>query len=64
MQEIRTPGMQQVVLSEKSLADYAPVVGEDVIAELSDGQAIAGRACAAHQRLPRMAAASRRCCIR
>ncbi|HEV8190874.1 MAG TPA: hypothetical protein VGP82_05250, partial [Ktedonobacterales bacterium] len=34
MQEIRTPGLQQVVLSEKSLADYAPVVGDEVIAEL------------------------------
>ncbi len=34
MQEIRTPGMQSVVLANKSLADYAPVVGEDVIAEL------------------------------
>ena len=34
MQEIRTPGMQKVTLSTKSLADYAPVVGEDVIAEL------------------------------
>src|SRR5260370_15269055 len=34
MQEIRAPGMQNVVLSTKSLADYAPVVGEDVIAEL------------------------------
>jgi len=34
MQEIRTPGMQNVVLSEKSLADYAPVVGDEVIAEL------------------------------
>ena len=34
MQEIRTPGMQSVVLSTKSLSDYAPVVGEDVIAEL------------------------------
>lgn len=33
-QQTFTPGMQQVVLSEKSLADYAPVVGEDVIAEL------------------------------
>lgn len=29
-----TPGMQQVVLTEKSLADYAPVVGDDVIAEI------------------------------
>ena len=34
MQEIRTPGMQKVTLSTKSLADYAPVVGNDVIAEL------------------------------
>ena len=34
MQEIRTPGMQDVVLAEKSLADYEPVVGEDIIAEL------------------------------
>ncbi len=34
MEEIRTPGMQNVVLSEKSLSDYAPVVGEEVIAEL------------------------------
>jgi trehalose synthase len=34
MQEMRTPGMQNVVLSEKSLADYAPVVGDEVIAEL------------------------------
>ncbi|HUY77670.1 MAG TPA: glycosyltransferase [Ktedonobacterales bacterium] len=34
MQEIRTPGMQHVVLSEKNLADYAPIVGDDVIAEI------------------------------
>ena len=34
MQEIHTPGMQNVVLSEKSLADYAPVVGDEVISEL------------------------------
>ncbi len=34
MQEIRTPGMQNVVLATKTLADYAPVVGDDVIAEL------------------------------
>src|SRR5215510_600543 len=34
MQEIRTPGMQNVVLSSKSLSDYALVVGDDVIAEL------------------------------
>jgi trehalose synthase len=34
MQEIRTPGMQNVVLSTKSLADYAPVVGDDVIGDL------------------------------
>ena len=34
MQEIRTPGMQKVTLSTKTLADYAPVVGDDVIAEL------------------------------
>jgi len=34
MQETRTPGMQHVVLSDKSLADYAPVVGDEVIAEL------------------------------
>jgi trehalose synthase len=34
MQEMRTAGMQHVVLSEKTLADYAPVVGEEVIAEL------------------------------
>ncbi|WIG58148.1 MAG: alpha,alpha-trehalose synthase [Ktedonobacterales bacterium] len=34
MQDIRTPGMQNVVLSSKSLTDYAPVVGDDVIAEL------------------------------
>jgi trehalose synthase len=34
MQEVRTPGMQKVTLSTKSLADYAPVVGDDVIAEL------------------------------
>ena len=34
MQEIRTPGMQKVTLSTKSLSDYAPVVGDDVIAEL------------------------------
>jgi trehalose synthase len=34
MQEIRTPGMQKVALSTKSLADYAPVVGDDVIADL------------------------------
>jgi len=34
MQEIRTPGMQKVTLSTKSLADYAPVAGDDVVAEL------------------------------
>jgi trehalose synthase len=34
MQDIRTPGMQNVVLSSKSLADYAPVAGDDVVAEL------------------------------
>ncbi len=34
MQEIRTPGMQSVALSAKSLSDYASVAGEDVIAEL------------------------------
>ncbi|HEX8996466.1 MAG TPA: glycosyltransferase [Ktedonobacterales bacterium] len=34
MQEIRTPGMQQVVLSQKSLADYAPIAGESVIADI------------------------------
>jgi trehalose synthase len=33
-EEMRTSGMQNVVLSDKSLADYAPVVGEQVIAEL------------------------------
>ena len=34
MEEMRTHGMQNVVLSTKSLADYAPVVGDEVIAEL------------------------------
>src|SRR5579871_526412 len=34
MQEMHTPGMQNVVLASKSLADYAPVVGDDVIAEI------------------------------
>src|SRR5579859_5109609 len=34
MQEIRTPGMQHVVLSQKSLADYAPIAGEAVIEEI------------------------------
>ncbi len=34
MQEVRSPGMQSVVLSNKTLADYQPVVGDDVIAEL------------------------------
>ena len=34
MQEIRTPGMQRVVLSQKSLADYAPVAGESVVADI------------------------------
>lgn len=34
MQEIRTPGMQHVVLSQKSLADYAPIAGEAVIADI------------------------------
>ncbi|MGH2504022.1 MAG: glycosyl transferase family 1, partial [Ktedonobacterales bacterium] len=34
MQEIRTPGMQHVVLSQKSLVDYAPVAGESVIADI------------------------------
>jgi trehalose synthase len=32
--EAYTPAMQTVALSEKSLNDYAPVVGDDVIAEL------------------------------
>lgn len=36
MQEFRTPGMQDVVLVEKSLADYAPVVGDDIVAELHE----------------------------
>jgi trehalose synthase len=35
MQEIRTPGMQNVVLAQKSLADYAPVAGEAVIEEIT-----------------------------
>ena len=34
MQEMRTPGMQKVSLATKSLADYAPVVGPDVVDEL------------------------------
>lgn len=34
MQEIHTPGMQNVVLSQKSLADYAQIAGESVIAEI------------------------------
>lgn len=34
MQEIHTPGMQNVVLAQKSLADYAPVAGESVIEEI------------------------------
>src|SRR5215469_8639151 len=34
MEDIRTPGMQNVVLSEKSLAEYARVVGDEVIDEL------------------------------
>ncbi|HEX6121946.1 MAG TPA: hypothetical protein VFY89_02245, partial [Ktedonobacterales bacterium] len=34
MEELRTHGMQNVVLSTKSLADYAPVVGDEVVAEL------------------------------
>jgi trehalose synthase len=34
MEEMRTHGMQNVVLSTKSLADYAPVVGDEVVAEL------------------------------
>ena len=34
MQEIHTPGMQRVVLSQKSLADYAPVAGESVVADI------------------------------
>ena len=34
MQEMHSPGMQKVSLSTKSLADYAPVVGDDVISEL------------------------------
>ncbi len=34
MEEMRTHGMQNVVLSTKSLADYASVVGDEVIAEL------------------------------
>jgi trehalose synthase len=32
--ETHAAGMQHVVLSEKSLADYAPVAGDDVIAEI------------------------------
>ncbi|MGO8949324.1 MAG: hypothetical protein ACLQUY_17080, partial [Ktedonobacterales bacterium] len=35
MQEIHMPGMQNVVLTTKSLADYAPVVGDDVIADIA-----------------------------
>ncbi len=34
MQEIHTPGMQNVVLSQKTLADYAPIAGESVIEEI------------------------------
>lgn len=34
MQEFHSPGMQDVVLVEKTLEDYAPVVGDDIIAEL------------------------------
>ncbi len=34
MQEIHTPGMQNVVLAQKSLADYAPIAGEAVIEEI------------------------------
>jgi trehalose synthase len=34
MQEIHTPGMQNVVLSQKSLADYASIAGESVIEEI------------------------------
>jgi len=34
MEEVRIHGLQHVVLSDKSLADYAPVVGDEVIAEL------------------------------
>src|SRR5260370_16543866 len=34
MQEMRAPGMQKVSLATKSLADYAPVVGPDVVDEL------------------------------
>ncbi len=34
MQEIRTPGMQHVVLSQKSLADYGPIAGDSVIADI------------------------------
>lgn len=34
MQEIHTPGMQHVVLSQKSLEDYRPLVGEAVIEEI------------------------------
>lgn len=34
MQEVRSPGMQNVVLANKTLADYAPVVGDEVIADL------------------------------
>ncbi len=34
MQEIHTPGMQNVVLAQKTLADYAPIAGESVIEEI------------------------------
>ena len=34
MQEMHRPGMQNVVLTSKSLADYAPVAGDDVIADI------------------------------
>jgi trehalose synthase len=34
MQEMHRPGMQNVVLTNKLLTDYAPVVGDDVIADI------------------------------
>jgi hypothetical protein len=34
MQEMHRPGMQNVVLTTKSLTDYAPIVGQDVIADI------------------------------
>jgi hypothetical protein len=57
MQEMRTPGMQKVSLATKSLADYAPVVGPDVVDELVQLASFTSPR-------PRTAAGSPKCFIR